>query len=549
MGLAGFTLADRLGAKSSPCTVPGCTRTWISMAGGKIKLGGRGAPDPADPASSMCDPCRQAFARASDVERPCDRPGCDGTWTWSARDQVEAFAQNRKPPHSLCASCETKIATLEDRSLPCAVPGCARTAVFSKRAQLLAGAPEIEASVPALRCAQCEGVYRKLKDRPVTCGINGCKEKWTWSADEQIQAYASGLTNDPPRRMGASCQAAFGAIADRQIRCRTSGCKKTWTWTRGDQLDACVAGKPAPKAPHRMCDSCVGIYQSLKDVERPCRRSGCKRTWLDKRGGQLARAVRGKTGDPYPQYCETCAKELGDLEDRQIPCKSDNCTGTWTWTKAAQLAAGVHPAFKTDADGAGEPTELQSSAAAAIEGPPSDGVAGDAPLEAASAAAPSGAAASAQESLPVAVAVPAAKVETGRRAGKRKGRGNRKRRREVLPPEKRCQACLDFLAEKKTAEIACKHCGTPIYWPPESQLQTHLGAWAEPSMCGACKRDATEAARVAQREALRAGGIVVGGQAQPPSAEPPTDVPTGDDRAGHADQTAATPSPAATTDG
>ncbi len=53
-------------------------------------------------------------------------------------------------------------------------------------------------------------------------------------------------------------------------------------------------------------------------------------------------------------------------------------------------------------------------------------------------------------------------------------------------------------------EIPCKHCGTPIYWPPESQLQTHLGAWAAPAMCGACKRDAIEAARTVEREALRA---------------------------------------------
>ena len=53
-------------------------------------------------------------------------------------------------------------------------------------------------------------------------------------------------------------------------------------------------------------------------------------------------------------------------------------------------------------------------------------------------------------------------------------------------------------------EIPCKTCGTPIYWPPESQLQTHLGAWAAPAMCGACKRDAIEAARAIEREALRA---------------------------------------------
>ena len=79
----------------------------------------------------------------------------------------------------------------------------------------------------------------------------------------------------------------------------------------------------------------------------------------------------------------------------------------------------------------------------------------------------------------------------------------RKRRREIRPPERRCQDCSDFLKDKKTLEIPCKQCGTPIYWPPESQLQTHLGAWAEPAMCGACKRDAIEAARNAEREALR----------------------------------------------
>ena len=204
MGLGGFTLADRLGAKSSPCTVPGCARTWISMVSAKgAKLGGRGAADPADPSSSMCDPCRQVLAKAADAQRPCERPGCDGTWTWTALDQVAAAANNRKPPHKLCAGCEEKLAALSDQKSPCAVPGCARQAVFTRQAQLVAGAPDAAAAPPALRCDQCEGVYRKLKDRSTTCGINGCKEKWLWSADEQIQAYAAGLPNEPPRRMGA----------------------------------------------------------------------------------------------------------------------------------------------------------------------------------------------------------------------------------------------------------------------------------------------------------------------------------------------------------
>jgi hypothetical protein len=247
-----------------------------------------------------------------------------------------------------------------------------------------------------------------------------------------------------------------------------------------------------------MCESCISIYQSLKDVERPCRRSGCKGTWLDKRGGQLARAVRGKTGDPYPQYCENCAKEIVDLEDRQVPCKTDNCTGTWTWTKAAQLAAGVRPELKVDdskVELGPEPT-APADAAAQSAAPAPEQAAGDG-------APPAG--------------------ERGKRP-----RGKKKRRREIRPPERRCQVCSDFLKDRKTTELPCRQCGTPIYWPPESQLQTHLGAWAEPQMCGACKRDATEAARAAEREALRHGGAaaqIAGAAHEAPAPEPSAEAP------------------------
>src|SRR5262249_44672353 len=144
-------------------------------------------------------------------------------------------------------------------------------------------------------------------------------------------------------------------------------------WERGDQLDACLAGKPIPKAPHRMCERCIGVYQSLKDVERPCRRAGCKRTWLDKRGGQPARAVRGKTGAPYPQYCEGGAKGVGDLEDRQVPCKTENCEGTWTWTKQQQLAAGVRPEPKVPEGVEDGPQEkLEETAAPADAAAPAE---------------------------------------------------------------------------------------------------------------------------------------------------------------------------------
>ncbi len=407
----------------------------------------------------MCDPCREAYAKTKDVERPCNRPGCTGTRTWSVAQQMEAFATKRPPPAGLCADDERRLAALADKNIPCAVPGCTRTSVFSRRAQLLAGAPDIEPPLPTQRCGQCEGVFRKLKDRPVRCGINGCDKKWMWPAlTSRSRPTRPGLTNDPPRRM---CDQLQGRLRrDRRPRGPLPhlGLQEDLDLVARRPAGRAVAGKATPKAPHRMCESCNGIYRTLQDVERPCRRSGCKGVWIDKRGGQLARAVRGKTGDPYPQYCEDCSKNIVELEDKQLPCKTDNCTGTWTWTKAAQLAAGVRP-------------ELKESDEPVVTSTVRPGRGGR------------------------------------RRGGGRAARGGRdtleqegkkKRKRAIQPPERRCENCSDFLKDKKTLEIPCKQCGTPIYWPPESQLQTHLGAWAEPAMCGACKRDAMEAVRNAR---------------------------------------------------
>ncbi len=182
MGLAGFTLADRLGAKSSPCSVPGCTRTWISIAGGKgAKLGGRGAADPSDPASSMCDPCRETFAKRHGRAAPLRSPGL--------RRNLDLDRQGRRwrrsPPSAsrragLCAGCEAKLAALEDKPLPCAVPGCTRTSVFSrKRAQLLAGAPEIEPALAGAplravrgRLPQAEGPRRPLRHQRLRAEVD-----------------------------------------------------------------------------------------------------------------------------------------------------------------------------------------------------------------------------------------------------------------------------------------------------------------------------------------------------------------------------------------
>jgi hypothetical protein len=108
-----------------------------------------------------------------------------------------------------------------------------------------------------------------------------------------------------------------------------------------------------------------------------------------------------------------------------------------------------------------------------------------------------------------------------------KGKKNR-RRREPQPPERRCSACAEFLAGRKTQEIPCIQCGTPIYWPPESQLQTHLGNWAAPALCGACKLAQVTAAREAARHALRHPELAP----RPESEATPPATPESDGRGG-----------------
>jgi hypothetical protein len=438
----------------------------------------------------MCEPCREKSRKTRDLERSCDRPGCSGTWTWSAQAQLEAFAADLPAPKSLCANCQALLDSLEDKEIACAVPGCSRKARLTKQQQLLQqGQPAGEQAAEPARpegvtiagvfCDPCTQIARKLRDRQMNCGINSCSRKWVWKADEQIQAFAQGKPNEAPRRMCEVCRASFGKLADRDVRCRTSGCKQTWVWSRYDQLDACVADKQPPKAPSRMCQRCFDLWSTLKDVERPCRRSHCKGTWMDKRGAQLARAVRGKTGDPYPRLCSNCEKELGELEDREIPCRTENCSGTFTWTKEQQLAAGVRPKFKDEL----APAPATPAVTAAVEG----------------ATAEADAVAVAETATPAS----APTAEVAKPAGEEKGKRKKKRRREIHPPERRCPACAEFLANKKTQEIPCSQCSTPIFWPPESQLQTHLGHWSAPTLCGACKLAQVQAARDAAREALR----------------------------------------------
>jgi hypothetical protein len=128
------------------------------------------------------------------------------------------------------------------------------------------------------------------------------------------------------------------------------------------------------------------------------------------------------------------------------------------------------------------------------------------------------------ETAPAAESSQAPAAETPAAAAGKPGKGKKnRRRREPQPPERRCSACAEFLSGRKTQEIPCIQCGTPIYWPPESQLQTHLGNWAAPALCGACKLAQVTAAREAAREALRHPQL----PPRPETEAPPPATPEG----------------------
>jgi len=526
MAQGGFTLGDRLGAKTVDCRVRGCKRTWLDLSSSPTFGGGSGN-------EGLCDPCKKKLPSLKDLDEPCARTGCTGTWKLDREAQIELFATGRPTPRALCASCEDELAALTPKELDCGVPGCTRKGTISPRQQLMAAAPGATPETPEAgansdflagpMCEPCADVSRRIQDREVGCGINHCKRNWIWSKAEQMQAFAAGKSSNSPRRMCSPCRENFGSLADRDVRCRASGCKNHWTWVREEQLDACVANKPFPKPPAHLCERCFGIWEKLEDVARPCRHPGCKNTWLDRRGGQLARALRGKTGEPH-QYCEQHTAALGSLEDRQVSCKTDGCDGHWSWTKNQQLAAGVRPELpETASEGASDDGE-EPSETEAVESTADAKV----PIEGATTGTEAPKAGS------------GAQGAGGDAAGKKKRR-RRRRRREIQPPARHCAKCSQFLSSHMTIEIPCAQCATPIFWPPESQLQTDLGNWEAPKLCGACKRDLTEADRQKAREQLRRRIIIttepqsvagpsstdnISTESEAPSAGAPESAPT-----------------------
>ena len=276
---------------------------------------------------------------------PAIAPGCDGTWTWTAGGADGGVRHQAAAARTGCApSDDAKLAALSEQGDPCAVHGCKRDVGVHAPGAAMAGAPEVEADAAAPHDVRpVRGVYAQDEGPAGHAAASAAASaSGPGRADEQIQDFAAGKPNEPPRRM---CESAGPTSAGMPTARCAAGPRAARTPGPGRAAISSTPAWPAsraPKAPHRMCERCFEHLQHLKDVERPCRRAGCKGTWTDKRGAQLARAVRGKTGDPYPQLLHRVREgdrrsrgSRGRLQDRELPRHLDLEQGSSSWRPAS----------------------------------------------------------------------------------------------------------------------------------------------------------------------------------------------------------------------
>ena len=329
------------------------------MAGKVSKLGGRSEGNDSDPASKMCEPCRDKFrdpvGRAASLRPPrvhghldLDRAGAD-----------EAFATRRSPPRTCAprtgqAGRPGEQARFPARSRAASATGCSRAGRSCLRAR------RTSSWCRRRRCAApARTSTRRSRIARSPAASRAARTSGPGRRDEQIQDYAAGVSNEPPRRLCETCKGVFGAIADREVRCRTSGCKNTWTWPREAQLDAAVAGKPVPKAPHRMCQRCIDLYSSLRTSSGRAAAPGASepgptsaaRSWRARCAARPAIPIR--TTAPSAKRRWASWRTAGPLQDRALPGDLDLDRGA---------AAGRRRASHAEDRGRGAPSDRPSAA-------------------------------------------------------------------------------------------------------------------------------------------------------------------------------------------
>ncbi len=382
-------LGDLFPDKEEKCRVRGCNNRVHIPSESLMKDISHGRK----PQARMCDECLALYNTLEDKEIPCDRPGCEGKWTWTRFQQLEHIRSGKSPdnpPRRMCDSCFEASKDLKPIEHKCRIKNCNNTWTLSAREQLALG----DKPAPHKMCDECFKLLNTLSDKELPCRVNGCDHTYTWTRFQQLEHIRSGKSLDnPPRRMCDSCFEIFKDLKPIEQKCRVKGCDKTWTYTTYDQLESIVKARkaaaesgqgdnpaevPVPPPPSRMCKECFDFFNQATDEQMPCKNKFCKNTWTYTRSMKLAHKHFEHPYHPS-KYCEECAKKLETLEDKQLPCKQEGCSGTWTYGKEDQLkdlTAGrspqprfchecnefmrEHPAYQADCEKCGKKIDVTS---------------------------------------------------------------------------------------------------------------------------------------------------------------------------------------------
>ena len=230
MGLAGFTLADRLGAKSSPCSVPGARAPGSrSPAARAPSSAGAARPIRTIPPRRCAIPCREKFARRDGRRaRPAIGPGCDGTWTWPR----DGAARGVRHQAAAAARAVRRLRGEAGRARGQAAPLRGARAARARRSSRSARScwPARPTSSRATAGAPLRAVRGRLPQaqgpRRSAAASTAASSKWTWTrrrADPGLrqraaQRSAAPHVRDAARPTSARSPTARSAAAPRAAR-------------------------------------------------------------------------------------------------------------------------------------------------------------------------------------------------------------------------------------------------------------------------------------------------------------------------------------------
>jgi lysophospholipase L1-like esterase len=284
----------------------------------------------------MCDECYAKFMALEDIQLPCTKPDCEGTWTWNRFQQLEHQLGGRsadRPPRGLCDGCREEMRQGEDQEIPCRMKGCEKTWTWYRRDQLMCK----DGKPPRRLCHDCFQALKSLEDREIPCRMKACEGTWTWNRFQQLEHQLAGKELDkPPKRMCRECYERFRDLQDREEPCRINECSRTWTYRAYDQLEHIIQEGPEAPPPERMCRDCYLFYSQAQDQEIRCRNRGCEGTWTYTKSAQLHAWLRGSERPPA-RMCEACTRTLEEMAEQQVGCMVPGCERTWTYEPADQL--------------------------------------------------------------------------------------------------------------------------------------------------------------------------------------------------------------------